>query len=965
MSLPLRRSLGEGRDEGSVPSLRFKGTFNQVFSGWRLLLAVLLLAGCAVAPAFPSFDPFLSATNAGGTAYAVGAGLYDQTNAVGECWSLWNGGSGSSTAQVTCVNSNVSYGGFPAAFPGPPAFASVLLPGSDLASGGAAGYSAALQLSQAVTADPANLVTNRIYASFLLQVPNLGDLSSASPIYFGGFATNSGNQSIGLPSKAMKIYLKGNAASGSTSYSIGVEAASGSGGSAAYDAGGHTANQVFFVVVDYEFGLNGGPDTLRLWVNPAGSTFGAAAHPSPIATLTTASSSAQLGTAADFYLLARTGTTLWGSLLVADLRVGNTWTFVTGGPGIISPPLSQTNLLGTTASFSVGAIGGTTNAVPLHYQWAFSGTNLVNGGNVAGATNTTLSVSNLSPANAGTYSVVVTNPIAAVTNSAALTVASVIVTNSENDDLSVTSYGAVGDGITDDTAAFQSALDAAHTSNRNGVSVPMGHYVLSGSLTISNLELIGKFEGGWPADTMPLPTLLIRHYQEPALKLMEGASVHGLALDYDEGSPDTTNAPAMSLQGNGISITSVRIQNPYDGITTTATAQPGRARFANVLILQPVDVGVQITKCYDFVQYSHIEVRCTGAMSTGAAFSFGRVDEGGYVGLVASNCATGIAFYTDEATNDDGGTFTGGFAACSIVACGTGITATGNHKIKFSGCDIAGLNYGGVINGTNAEVIITGTKWQANTNQAILAISAGNLILDGDTFYRPVPVANPFVWVQSCTTVTVNNSQFLPGSTGLELDAGVQRAVVVGNSFEDGGVTNNMTSGMSAIADNLITDSPPGNLAATAGVGQVALTWTAALGATSYNIKRSITNGGPYATIANQAATAYTDAAVTNGTTYYYVVSTLRGATESANSSQVSATPNAPVSLSVSAPPGAGQVTLSWPAGTIDYSLFTATNLRPPIVWQAVTNSIQSTGGTFSLSLPATNTEQFYRLSTP
>ena len=43
----------------------------------------------------------------------------------------------------------------------------------------------------------------------------------------------------------------------------------------------------------------------------------------------------------------------------------------------------------------------------------------------------------------------------------------------------------------------------------------------------------------------------------------------------------------------------------------------------------------------------------------------------------------------------------------------------------------------------------------------------------------------------------------------------------------------------------------PGGLVATAGVESAALSWTAASNATSYNVKRATTSGGPYTTIAN------------------------------------------------------------------------------------------------------------------
>src|SRR5207249_6811950 len=90
----------------------------------------------------------------------------------------------------------------------------------------------------------------------------------------------------------------------------------------------------------------------------------------------------------------------------------------------------------------------------------------------------------------------------------------------------------------------------------------------------------------------------------------------------------------------------------------------------------------------------------------------------------------------------------------------------------------------------------------------------------------------------------------------------------------------------------------PTNVTATGGNGQVVLSWSASSGATSYNVKRSTTSGGPYTTIASPSTTGYTDTGVTNGTTYYYVVSAVNTAGESANSTQVSATPSASATLS-------------------------------------------------------------------
>jgi len=74
----------------------------------------------------------------------------------------------------------------------------------------------------------------------------------------------------------------------------------------------------------------------------------------------------------------------------------------------------------------------------------------------------------------------------------------------------------------------------------------------------------------------------------------------------------------------------------------------------------------------------------------------------------------------------------------------------------------------------------------------------------------------------------------------------------------------------------------------------VSLSWSASSGATSYHVKRALTSGGPYSQVGAPTASSYTDTSLTDGTTYYYVVSALDSAGESANSAQVSAVPAAP-----------------------------------------------------------------------
>lgn len=88
--------------------------------------------------------------------------------------------------------------------------------------------------------------------------------------------------------------------------------------------------------------------------------------------------------------------------------------------------------------------------------------------------------------------------------------------------------------------------------------------------------------------------------------------------------------------------------------------------------------------------------------------------------------------------------------------------------------------------------------------------------------------------------------------------------------------------------------STPSGVTASAGNAQATVSWTAVSGATGYNVKRSTTNGGPYSNVNTSAVTgtSFTNTGLTNGTTYYYVVTAVNASGESPVSLQVSATPS-------------------------------------------------------------------------
>jgi fibronectin type 3 domain-containing protein len=165
----------------------------------------------------------------------------------------------------------------------------------------------------------------------------------------------------------------------------------------------------------------------------------------------------------------------------------------------------------------------------------------------------------------------------------------------------------------------------------------------------------------------------------------------------------------------------------------------------------------------------------------------------------------------------------------------------------------------------------------------------------------------------------------------------------------------------------------PSGVTATAGTLQATIAWSAATGATGYNVKRSGTSGTGYTTLGTAPTTTaspYTDSGLTGGVTYYYVVSSINtiATCESVNSTEKPATPagvcTPPAAPTITATPGNGLITISWTAvagltytvarkitsGTADYA-----NIAIGITTGSYPDSTAVYGTTYSYVVTASN----------
>lgn len=223
--------------------------------------------------------------------------------------------------------------------------------------------------------------------------------------------------------------------------------------------------------------------------------------------------------------------------------------------------------------------------------------------------------------------------------------------------------GAAADAKTDDTAAFQKALDEAGRAGGGVVEVPAGQYAIRGTLSVpAGVTLQGVYrvpptlqrgeKGKGPlgkSDRSPIPdggSVLLAYAgqgkpeSDPFLSLMgDNAAIAGLVVSYPEWKqtdvPPVPYPPCVFSQNtNNVGVEDCLLLNPYEAIVLVRAAR----HLVRNVTGYPIRRGIYVDQCYDIghienvhfwpfgVRYNPDDPYCHWINTEGVAFELAKSD---------------------------------------------------------------------------------------------------------------------------------------------------------------------------------------------------------------------------------------------------------------------------------------------------------------------------------------------------
>lgn len=279
-----------------------------------------------------------------------------------------------------------------------------------------------------------------------------------------------------------------------------------------------------------------------------------------------------------------------------------------------------------------------------------------------------------------------------------LVVAASLGSVSTGESFSVVDFGARADGNTDDTPAFQEALDGAAKVSGSTVHVPAGRYLIAGSVHVKpNTVLGGEYDGlGRERGTVLMSTFGEGRRDGPGCIMMgPGSVVRNIAITYPEQdveAAEPTPYPYAITGAPSGQIEQVFLLNPYQGINLDGC----HLNLVRNVWGEPLHVGIHCDHTYDVSRIENVHFwpyftlgkpLRKWVQENGVAFEFGRSDWQSVVNTFSYGYHTGYRFLATEGVEGRGwpaGTTNGSFVGIGADRAVIGIDVEGCFDIGVS-----------------------------------------------------------------------------------------------------------------------------------------------------------------------------------------------------------------------------------------------------------------------------------------
>lgn len=344
------------------------------------------------------------------------------------------------------------------------------------------------------------------------------------------------------------------------------------------------------------------------------------------------------------------------------------------------------------------------------------------------------------------------------------------------DTVSVKDFGAVGNGVADDTAAFQAAINTG-----KAVRVPKGTYLISATLNLDNgyKALIGDEDTPRIRKTTPGPAIRIGTTTGSVLN--EYSRIENLYLESLTVAPTFPTYPGPNDAGLVL-----------DGSLSDLHAAVQNARVLNVRI-RGWSVGI----------YTNDVVNCKiegcFVQITNYTSAEGFTQANKFVGYLLDCTPRAVASISPQASTE--------FVDCDVVASGTPSTATSiGYFLRgsdlrdtfFERCEATGTTYGWHILAASSDF-----NWDVQINRPIVdafrthgifienAGGPGCITINGGYFVGTGDNPSACIWANNSNGITITGgAQLLGIANNNSTDDGVRlvncnSCSIVGNSFQN------------------------------------------------------------------------------------------------------------------------------------------------------------------------------------